>query len=210
MLGFFCPPRPQRFLSLSLSLAFSQATATGVPPSPTPSLLLLPLIVLVPSGFELNRLSPAVACFPVPPVVVVVVEGNEVEGLLAGEFLWMWRAVGILLREEGFSGRVDWVDWVDWEMSRHLRQPSKSMRACMHPHSITLRSSQTKFTGYKKKKRGERGGHVSGVLIKVELKFFIFFPQKTSRDIPWLENHYIRLPGPHACHFEVSLLSTPR
>ena len=32
--------------------------------------------------------------------------------------------------------------------SFHLRQPSKSMRACMHPHSLTLRSSQTKLTGY--------------------------------------------------------------
>lgn len=27
------------------------------------------------------------------------------------------------------------------------RQPSKSMRACMQPHSLTLRSSQTKLTG---------------------------------------------------------------
>lgn len=33
------------------------------------------------------------------------------------------------------------------EKSFHFRQPSKSMRACMHPHSLTLRSSQTKFTG---------------------------------------------------------------
>jgi hypothetical protein len=30
----------------------------------------------------------------------------------------------------------------------HLRQPSKSMRACMQPHSLTLRSSHTKLTGY--------------------------------------------------------------
>lgn len=33
------------------------------------------------------------------------------------------------------------------EKSFHLRQPSKSMRACMQPHSMTLRSSQTKLTG---------------------------------------------------------------
>ena len=34
-----------------------------------------------------------------------------------------------------------------WEKSFHLRQPSKSIKACMQPHSMTLRSSQTKFTG---------------------------------------------------------------
>lgn len=34
-----------------------------------------------------------------------------------------------------------------FEKSFHFRQPSKSIRACMHPHSLTLRSSQTKFTG---------------------------------------------------------------
>ena len=34
------------------------------------------------------------------------------------------------------------------EKSLHLRQPSKSISACMQPHSITLRSSQTKFTGW--------------------------------------------------------------
>ena len=34
-----------------------------------------------------------------------------------------------------------------FEKSFHFRQPSKSMRACMQPHSLTLRSSQTKFTG---------------------------------------------------------------
>jgi hypothetical protein len=33
------------------------------------------------------------------------------------------------------------------EKSFHLRQPSKSIRACMQPHSTTLRSSQTKLTG---------------------------------------------------------------
>jgi hypothetical protein len=32
--------------------------------------------------------------------------------------------------------------------SFHFRQPSKSIRACMQPHSLTFRSSQTKFTGY--------------------------------------------------------------
>ena len=31
--------------------------------------------------------------------------------------------------------------------SFHFRHPSKSMRACMQPHSLTLRSSQTKLTG---------------------------------------------------------------
>lgn len=35
-----------------------------------------------------------------------------------------------------------------WEKSFHLRQPSKSISACMQPHSITLRSSQTKLTGF--------------------------------------------------------------
>lgn len=34
-----------------------------------------------------------------------------------------------------------------WERSFHLRQPSKSIRACMQPHSMTFRSSQRKLTG---------------------------------------------------------------
>ena len=33
--------------------------------------------------------------------------------------------------------------------SFHLRHPSKSISACMQPHSLTLRSSQTKLTGCK-------------------------------------------------------------
>lgn len=33
---------------------------------------------------------------------------------------------------------------------RHLRQPSKSMRACMQPHSVTFCSSQGNPTGYNK------------------------------------------------------------
>lgn len=33
------------------------------------------------------------------------------------------------------------------EKSFHLRQPSKSISACMQPHSVTLRESQSKFTG---------------------------------------------------------------
>lgn len=32
--------------------------------------------------------------------------------------------------------------------SFHFLQPSKSMSACMQPHSMTFRSSQTKLTGY--------------------------------------------------------------
>lgn len=44
-------------------------------------------------------------------------------------------------------GFLDGVFSLDWEKSFHLRQPSKSMRACMQPHSMTLRSSQTKLTG---------------------------------------------------------------
>lgn len=35
-----------------------------------------------------------------------------------------------------------------WLKSFHLRHPSKSMSACMQPHSITLRVSHSKFTGY--------------------------------------------------------------
>jgi hypothetical protein len=35
-----------------------------------------------------------------------------------------------------------------WEKSFHFLQPSKSISACMQPHSMTLRSSQTKLTGY--------------------------------------------------------------
>ena len=46
--------------------------------------------------------------------------------------------------EEGFEGTVLAEAW---EKSFHFRQPSKSMRACMQPHSITFRSSQTKLTG---------------------------------------------------------------
>ena len=38
--------------------------------------------------------------------------------------------------------------------SFHLRQPSKSMRACMQPHSLTLRSNQAKFRGWAKKVSG--------------------------------------------------------
>ena len=34
-----------------------------------------------------------------------------------------------------------------WANSFHLRQPSKSIRACMQPHSMTFRSSQRKATG---------------------------------------------------------------
>lgn len=37
---------------------------------------------------------------------------------------------------------------VDWEKSFHFRQPSKSMSACMQPHSMTFCSSHGKFTGY--------------------------------------------------------------
>jgi len=32
---------------------------------------------------------------------------------------------------------------------RHLRQPSKSIRACMQPHSVTFCESQGKPTGYR-------------------------------------------------------------
>lgn len=31
---------------------------------------------------------------------------------------------------------------------RHFRQPSKSIRACMQPHSVTFCSSHTMFTGW--------------------------------------------------------------
>lgn len=34
-----------------------------------------------------------------------------------------------------------------WEKSFHFLQPSKSIKACMQPHSMTFRSSQTKLTG---------------------------------------------------------------
>lgn len=34
------------------------------------------------------------------------------------------------------------------EKSFHFRHPSKSIKACMQPHSLTFRSSQTKFTGW--------------------------------------------------------------
>lgn len=34
------------------------------------------------------------------------------------------------------------------EIVFHCLHPAKSMRACIQPHSITLRSSQTKLTGY--------------------------------------------------------------
>lgn len=40
------------------------------------------------------------------------------------------------------------VSCLELAKSFHLRQPSKSMRACMQPHSLTLRSSHTKFTGW--------------------------------------------------------------
>jgi hypothetical protein len=29
----------------------------------------------------------------------------------------------------------------------HFLQPSKSIKACIHPHSVTLRSIHTKLTG---------------------------------------------------------------
>ena len=37
--------------------------------------------------------------------------------------------------------------WTSLEISFHCRQPSKSISACIHPHSMTFRSSQTKLTG---------------------------------------------------------------
>ena len=36
---------------------------------------------------------------------------------------------------------------VGWVKSFHFRHPSKSIRACIQPHSMTLRSNQTKLTG---------------------------------------------------------------
>src|SRR5450432_2955566 len=41
------------------------------------------------------------------------------------------------------------------EISFHLRHPSKSISACIQPHSITFRSNQTKFTGWTKDKRSQ-------------------------------------------------------
>lgn len=38
---------------------------------------------------------------------------------------------------------------------RHLRQPSKSIRACMQPHSVTFCDSQGNPTGY------ERAGNIN-------------------------------------------------
>lgn len=42
------------------------------------------------------------------------------------------------------------LDESDWSSMkpRHLRQPSKSMRACMQPHSVTFCSSHSKRTGW--------------------------------------------------------------
>ncbi len=46
------------------------------------------------------------------------------------------------------------VAWLPASLSRaceksfHFRQPSKSMRACMQPHSMTFLESQSKLTGW--------------------------------------------------------------
>jgi hypothetical protein len=38
-------------------------------------------------------------------------------------------------------------DWASSANPRHFRQPSKSIRACMQPHSVTFCSNQGNPTG---------------------------------------------------------------
>ena len=47
------------------------------------------------------------------------------------------------------DGAGTFLDEGSEDISFHLRHPSKSMRACMQPHSITLRESQSNETGCK-------------------------------------------------------------
>lgn len=128
-------------LSIPRKKEQSQATATiGVPRSPSrsPSItsLLLLSLVPVPVVLALSRLSRLEAIPNFAPVFVPPTPPPLLAP--ATEPLWAW----LIIPFPGADG------WVCWEKSFHLRQPSKSISACIQPHSMTLRSSQTKFTGY--------------------------------------------------------------
>ena len=80
-----------------------------------------------------------------------------------------------------------------WLKSFHLRQPSKSMSACMQPHSITLRVSHSKFTGYRSS---------VGCLPRLKIR---------SREcIPWLGSRYTPPPVLHVYHSEANSPSERR
>jgi len=77
--------------------------------------------------------------------------------------------------------------------SFHFRQPSKSIRACMQPHSFTFRSSQTKFTGY-------------GMLARRldDTRRWIKW------GLPWSGNRCSQPPKPRVCRFVANWLSRRR
>ena len=80
-----------------------------------------------------------------------------------------------------------------WLKSFHLRQPSKSMSACMQPHSITLRVSHSKFTGYR-------------LLVCCPPRFKIRYRER----IPWLGSRCTPPPGLHAYRSEANSPSERR
>lgn len=124
------------------------------PPLPVP----LPVPVLVLAVLELGFFSfrppppPPAATWdfplvpPLPPTVGLPTLLLPLLVVKVRAFLW-WPAV--LLPPPIAAGALVPTAAVDCvcEKSFHFRQPSKSMRACMQPHSITFRSSQTKLTG---------------------------------------------------------------
>lgn len=63
---------------------------------------------------------------------------------------------------------------------RHLRQPSKSIRACMQPHSVTFCSSQGNPTGWEVSRRIDSAG---------------------EGDKPWLRSRCSRQQAPRDGHF---------
>lgn len=128
------------------------AIAPPLPSLSSPANPSLPLPLIVPVSklavLELNLFLPfsGRTSFPLSlliPLSLLAELEETLRLLLVSRLLF---DVGGFEGFEGFGGFS-----LDWEKSFHLRQPSKSMRACMQPHSLTLRSSQTKLTGWKAK-----------------------------------------------------------
>lgn len=90
------------------------------------------LALLVPFGFELPCAE------------------DEVGGIAGEDFLEP-PSVPICM---GLRGPSDTGDdaCVSSTKPRHFRQPSKSIKACMHPHSVTFCSNHSNRTGYGKLK----------------------------------------------------------
>lgn len=76
--------------------------------------------------------------------VFAAVAGVGAVGLVAVDFL-LGAMLAMLV--DSFDVSLSLALSESFAKSFHFRHPSKSMRACMQPHSFTLRSSQTKLTG---------------------------------------------------------------